>query len=70
MDEEPTETWWMELRLWPVVVHIEAEVLLETRGLPGMSRYQCQWNDLVALWWRLISKPRTLSGAGPKGGDQ
>lgn len=43
----------MELRLWPVVVRIEADVLLETRGLPGMSRYQCAWNDIVALWWRV-----------------
>lgn len=53
MDDEPTEIWWMELRLWPFVLRAEAEVLLETREhRPGMKGYQCVQNDLVVLGWR------------------
>lgn len=51
--DDETELWWMEICLWPVVLRVEAEVLLESRGLPGMSRYQCAWNDCVALFWRV-----------------
>lgn len=60
---EPTEVWWCEIRLWPMVWRVEAEVYLETRGLPGMLRHECLWNDHVAFVWRSWERLRRRMSA-------
>lgn len=56
-ESAPTEIWWMQVRLWPFVLRVEATVLLEARPrLPGMKSYQCVWNDFVWLFWRMLGK--------------
>jgi hypothetical protein len=56
---DKTEIWWCEIQLWPFVLRIEAEVLLEQRPLrPGMRYYQCVQNDLVWMFWKLWDRLR------------